>query len=539
MRRPSHKNTTTLPRKLREELGLPDPHPGGGRNRKRHNNGPASRKERRKAERSEKKARRRQHAHRGGGPREEPDDDEDAEDFGFESEEDGSDEEEQRAPPVKSKPTKSTTSEKKKPKSILKKSKSVERSEDEDEDGEEDAPPRPRPRISKAVRDKLAEDDAEIAALEKKLGIKKGKKLPKAFYDDGLDEILGDLANDYGGGESSKKRKREDDEWLQMKRRKAQGPPSDEEEDESDDDFGSDEDGLDLLNEDDEDEDLEYDEEIGDENDIEDEDEDEDASEESEFGGFDDEVGEEDEEDDDEEEEDEEEEDDDDEGEEEEEQKAPPKKVRENPYVPPVTNGDSSRPNKYVPPSLRAPSASESESFTRLRRQAQGLLNKLSEANLVSILGEVEKLYREYPRQNVTSTLATLLLTLICERTALQDTFIILHAGFIAAVYKVVGMDFGAELIQKLVETFDKKGDERGPFEGKELINLISLLSQLYNFHVIGSTLVFDYIRLFLQEITESNTELLLKIIRSMNSFFSIIFSRFFANGSSQIPAPS
>ena len=107
---------------------------------------------------------------------------------------------------------------------------------------------------------------------------------------------------------------------------------------------------------------------------------------------------------------------------------------------------------------------------------------------------------------------------LICERSALQDTFLILHAGFIAALYKVVGMDFGAELVQKVVETFDAGGDERGSFEGKEHINLISLLSQLYNFHVVGSPLVFDYIRLFLQEITETNTELLLKIIRSMLS---------------------
>lgn len=510
MRRPLH-NTTSLPRQLREELGLKDPGRGGGNRRGgKRNNGPVSRKERRKAERSEKKARRRPNAHRGGP---QGSDDEDADDLGLESGENGSEqeEEEQRAPPVKSKSSKSTEE---KPKSILKKSKPVERSEDDDE---EDEPPQPK--VSKAVKDKLAQDDAEIAALEKKLGIKKTKKLPKSFHEDGLDELLGDLG-DYSG-EENKKRKREADEWLQRKRRKAQGLPSDDEQDESE----SDEDDMDLLGEDDEDLDLDEDEGMGE--DDEDEDGSEDGDQDSEFGGFD------------EEEEDEEEDEEDDEEEEEEEGKAPPKKVRENPYVAPVTNGDSNRPNKYIPPSLRAPSASESESLTRLRRQAQGLLNKLSEANLVSILGDVEKLYREYPRQNVTSTLATLLLTLICERSALQDTFIILHAGFIAAVYKVVGMDFGAEVIQKLVETFDKNGDERGTFEGKEPINLMSLLSQLYNFHVIGSTLVFDYIRIFVKEITESHTELLLKIIRSMNSFHSTILPCILSNSPLQIPVPS
>ena len=94
----------------------------------------------------------------------------------------------------------------------------------------------------------------------------------------------------------------------------------------------------------------------------------------------------------------------------------------------------------------------------------------------------------------------------------------ILHAGFIAALYKVLGMDFGAEIIQKIVQILDAQGDERGKFQGKEMVNMISLLSQLYNFHVTGHTLVFDYIRILLQDITEDNTELLLKLIKSVFS---------------------
>jgi nucleolar MIF4G domain-containing protein 1 len=110
---------------------------------------------------------------------------------------------------------------------------------------------------------------------------------------------------------------------------------------------------------------------------------------------------------------------------------------------------------------------------------------------------------------------------LICERSVLQDTFLVLHAGFIAALYKIMGMDFGAEIVQRVVETLDAEGDEGRGFEGKEGMNLVSLLAQLYNFHVIGSPLIFDYIRLFLAEITESNTELLLKVIRSKYFFLN------------------
>ncbi|GKZ20270.1 suppressor of glycerol defect [Aspergillus brasiliensis] len=475
MRRPRH-NTTSLPRDLRAELGIRDTY--GEKKNKR--NGPALRKERRREERSGKKQpqhQRQQQQHRGPPPKkrgrydddEEEDDDEDMGDFDdFDLDEGDEDDDagDVMARLAKAKAAKGKAAvpakEEKQPKSILKKTKVAESSESEDDidlnEDEDDEVTMRRP-VSKTVQAKLEEDDAEIAALEKKLGLKKGKKLPKSFEEDGLGDLLGDLDED--SADEGRKRKREADEWLRSKRRKAQGLEEPEESEEDDDsDMG---DGL---------EDFDDDESMGDFDEDEEGDEDEDEGEE------------------------------------------PAPKKKENPYVAPVKEAES-RPQKYIPPSLRAASNSESESLVRLRRQAQGHLNKLSEANMVSILAEFEKLYRDHPRQNVTSTLISLLFGLICERSALSDTFIILHAGFIAAVYKIVGTDFGAEIVQKIVETFDARGDERGKFEGKETINLISLLSQLYNFHVIGSPLVFDYIRLFLEEINEENTELLLKIIRN------------------------
>ncbi|KAL4781474.1 hypothetical protein BJX76DRAFT_14190 [Aspergillus varians] len=459
MSRPRH-NTTGLPRDLRQELGIKDRY---GEQKNKWNR-QLSRKDRRQEERAGKKrgsgartndfgrgrGRGRGHSHGHGRGRDVDDDEDDFDGFEDESEEEEGD--------VMAK-LKAAKQKKEKPSSIPKKAKvarDIESGDDEERD--EQKVDGPRKKVSKVVLEKLEKDDAEIAALEKKLGMKKGK-IPKAFAEDGLDSLLVDL--DEGSADEGRKRKREEDEWLRNKRRKAQGLPVDESDDSEESDGG-------LMS----DEDLE---------DFDDDDEDMDALEEDE--------------------------------ESEEEQTAP--KKRENPYVAPVQTTTESKPGKYIPPSLRAASNSESESLTRLKRQAQGHLNKLSDANLVSILAEFEKLYREYPRQNVTSTLLSLLFGLICERSALQDTFIILHAGFIAALYKIIGMDFGAEVIQKIVETFDAGGDERGKFEGKETINLIALLSQLYNFHVVGSTLIFDYIRLFLQDINEDTTELLLKVIRN------------------------
>lgn len=454
-------NTLRLPKELRDELGFKDD--ANSTNPKRGNRSFHSRKDRRKAERSQKKQPQRRRPTPTNRRVEDDGSDESNGDLesGFEEEDDVPTARKPSSPPAKE------------IKSILKKRKRVEEASGEELEEEDSVP---RRHISRAVREKLQDDDAEIAALEKALGIKGKKGLPKSFKDDGLDELLGDLGD--GSDTEDKKRKREGDEWLRNKRMKAlkQSELDEEESDESD--LGE-FDGEDSE----EDEDMEDDGLDG----LLEESDDESQEDENGFEGFEDED-----------------------------KPVPEKKTRENPYVAPVAATDTDRP-KYIPPSLRGAPSNDSERLIRLRRQTQGHLNKLSEANLISILGDIEKLYQDYPRRDVTSTLLDLLLSLVSDRSVLNDTFIILHAAFIAAIYKVIGMDFGAELIQNIVERFDGLYEETGAHssEGKTLNNLVSLLSHLYNFHVIGSTLVFDYIRLFLKEINETNTELLLRVIKS------------------------
>lgn len=373
----------------------------------------------------------------------------------------------------------------------------------------------PRASVSRAVKDKLAQDDAEIAALEKKLGLKGKKNLPKSFEEDGLGVLLDGLDNGSGDEGDGKRKRTEDEEWLRQKRRKVgQVPtrlstdapeyPSASEDESGDNDDDDDNDMSDLLG--DLDQDLESD--VSEDYNLEDAENGFDTSDDEEdgtdvedagaFDGFDDD-------------------DEEDEKDSVAEESAP--RVRENPYVAPIAAGAvSSIPvapsGKYIPPSMRGAPSSDTESLQRLRRQVQGLLNRLSEANLISILQSVEQIYQNNPRQYVTTTLIDLLLGLICDRTTLMDTFLILHAGFIAALYKVIGTDFGAQVIERIVSDFDTHY-AAGNASGKETTNLMSLLSELYNFQLIGGNLIFDYIRLFLKELSEPHTELLLKIIRN------------------------
>lgn len=392
-------------------------------------------------------------------------------------------------------------SESPKPKSILKRTKRADPVPSQDTLSHSKSPPR---RISRAIQEKLAEDDDEIAALERKLGLKGKKGLPRSFKDDGLEDLLQGLSEEEDTDiQQQKKRKAEGDEWLDRKRREAKlASVQDSDVERSDEDLedenitDSDADGASDMSldgpafPDDVSEEELSDLSNGDVLDIEDDLDGFDSDEEDAVGA-----------------------------------RPPAPRIRENPYVAPIVEGPGLSKN-YIPPFLRQPAASDSEELVRLRRQTQGLVNRLTEANMISILGDIEKIYQNNARQHVTSTLVDLLLISICEPTSLPDTLIILPSGFIAAVYKIIGTDFGAQVIQRAVELFDDhyaRATEAGRSNvatattdlSKETSNLIMLLSELYNFQVVASNLIFDYIRLFLGNLSELNAELLLKIIRT------------------------
>ncbi|KAL5485817.1 SGD1 [Sanghuangporus weigelae] len=192
--------------------------------------------------------------------------------------------------------------------------------------------------------------------------------------------------------------------------------------------------------------------------------------------------------------------------------------------------------SKYIPPHLRKQAAAQqsngSEIDAKLVRQLKGLLNRLSEQNIDSILKEIESLYRSHRRHDITSTLSNLIIEGTCSHSILLDTYVALHAGLVACLHKIIGVELAAYFVQNVVSTFERhynRSKERNAprteegsnakteYEvGKECSNLLVLLSELYNCHVISCTLVYDVIRLILEgELSELDVELILKIARS------------------------
>ncbi|KAL0574986.1 suppressor of glycerol defect [Marasmius crinis-equi] len=201
---------------------------------------------------------------------------------------------------------------------------------------------------------------------------------------------------------------------------------------------------------------------------------------------------------------------------------------------PPPPEEATQKTTKYVPPHLRnSNSTNSSEAILKLTKQLKGLLNRMSEQNIGSILESVEELFRNNRRHDVTSTLTTLIIDGISSHSSLLDSYVVLHAAFVSSLHKIVGVEFAAYFLQNVVTSYEQhfetlrnaqnnvtmatQGDqESSEDKGKEASNLIVLLSELYNFQVISCVLLYDIIRGLLEgDIGEIQVELLLKLVRN------------------------
>lgn len=200
------------------------------------------------------------------------------------------------------------------------------------------------------------------------------------------------------------------------------------------------------------------------------------------------------------------------------------KRKKENPFVAPVpfeekiddfNEGDKK--SRYIPPALRHRLALEqlqvSAETLALQKAIKGPINKLSENNIGSIVNEINHLFLNNPRQAVIENLTSIVLDSIIQQGRLLDTYVYLHATLIAAIYRLQGVDFGAYFVQTLIEKFEKFRVD--PSKTKDTINIVSLLSSVYAFQLVSSKLLYDIIRVLIDELTESNAELLLKVIRN------------------------
>ena len=173
-------------------------------------------------------------------------------------------------------------------------------------------------------------------------------------------------------------------------------------------------------------------------------------------------------------------------------------------------------------------SASSSSENVKLVRQIQSLVNKLGSSNLVPICNEFEGIFRSNRRKEVIEILTeTIIGSIVRPGGNLLDSFALNFAALSFIINHMVGIEFGAHLIEKLIETIDAlyvesksslgsgQGSEDPNVHERSLVNCMNFCSFLYDLQMISSNLICDLIRQSAQRLDEIDVEIILKLFKT------------------------
>ena len=153
-----------------------------------------------------------------------------------------------------------------------------------------------------------------------------------------------------------------------------------------------------------------------------------------------------------------------------------------------------------------------------LQRCLQGLINKLSSSNIPSVVNIVESLHSAFPLIPVHQQVLDLVLSRILIPSRLDGRFSILLSTFLAAIYRTDGESWGLMVAKKLVKAFDKRRNVTGanPDSGKQSLNLVSIMAYLFTFEVLGPDFIGGLLLTLANEPRAENLEFLLEILKGM-----------------------
>ncbi|KAL3535970.1 hypothetical protein ACH5RR_004431 [Cinchona calisaya] len=167
---------------------------------------------------------------------------------------------------------------------------------------------------------------------------------------------------------------------------------------------------------------------------------------------------------------------------------------------------------KYVAPHLRSRMQNESVEYAQIRKRIRGLLNRLSESNVESITGEVSTIIQSIGRSVGSQIIVDEILESCSGGPRGNEQYAATFAAFVAGMACLVGIDFGAKLLDSLAKCFEMEYLEE---DNLSLRNLTLLLSYLYVFGVCTSDLVYDFMIVLSKRLTEVDVSTILTILQS------------------------
>eukprot|EP00898_Chlorokybus_atmophyticus_P001124 jgi/Chlat1/2011/Chrsp158S02301 len=166
----------------------------------------------------------------------------------------------------------------------------------------------------------------------------------------------------------------------------------------------------------------------------------------------------------------------------------------------------------YVPPHLRQSQVDTSEAALRLQRRVRGLLNRLTEANIESIMKESVSLYMTMTRHNVTLAVTSEIISTCASGNRGNDQHAATFAAFMGAVSAVSGSDVGAQFAAALAVRLEEAVADDDSLASR---NLAIAAAHLYVFGVLEAVAIFSLLQMLCQRFTEQDVSTIVVLLQS------------------------
>ncbi|KAL1512390.1 hypothetical protein AB1Y20_005648 [Prymnesium parvum] len=175
---------------------------------------------------------------------------------------------------------------------------------------------------------------------------------------------------------------------------------------------------------------------------------------------------------------------------------------------------------KYVPPALRAAKAGEAAALSEaVRRRLRGLLNRLSEHNLVAVSGEMAELFAASSSRELGAELTKAVLASSLSDTQILAPLVLLNAALLRALSIRLGPQLLYFFVEAVVLAFEKelrKARTAGSQQHHACGNAALFLAQLYNLRSVHCALIFDLVRMLVDGFGEAELEILTTLLRTV-----------------------
>ena len=176
----------------------------------------------------------------------------------------------------------------------------------------------------------------------------------------------------------------------------------------------------------------------------------------------------------------------------------------------------------YIPPAKRVHAGTideSSDTVKSVRRQMNGLMNRLSEQTKDPVLRSIKSVFDSNSNTVVSHVLRDCIMSACANPTQMMTSLIPVYASVVAALHFVVGIDIGAFIIEDLTNRLYRSIDESkqnsalsktgvSMLVGDKLpSNCLLLLSYFYNLRILHHQLILDILENLVSRIECSHVE--------------------------------